>query len=323
MWNTFNIDVGFVFFIVHLEGDFMLCSYQEKHNVNYDMLCSSVKNNKVSHAYLIDENNNKDAFNLIIDFVKKIICENGYENLSVLEKDSICKRIDDGNYSELKIIEPDGMFIKKQQIITLQQEFSREAVEGRKRVYIIRDCDKMRPETANSMLKFLEEPENDIVAILMTNNYNNILPTIISRCQTIKLHNVLEENFILGDYDKIVFDFICNLSNDGIDAILNIQELWFDKIASKDRDVYLKLFDIMIDMYYDIVKLKIGIRSIKYNEYIEPFILIADKSSLEQLLNKINFLVEVKDAIKFNINLNLLMDSVVINIGGRYESCRS
>ena len=59
----------------------MLYSYQDKHNVNYDMLCSSVKNNKVSHAYLIDENNNKDAFNLIIDFVKKIICENGYENL--------------------------------------------------------------------------------------------------------------------------------------------------------------------------------------------------------------------------------------------------
>ena len=145
----------------------------------------------------------------------------------------------------------------------------------------------------------------------------------MSKPSTLSSNDSLCSNTKNNSANVSFFSLNDNLSNIGIDAILNIQELWFDKIASKDRDVYLKLFDIMIDMYYDIVKLKIGIRSIKYNEYIESFILIADKSSLEQLLNKINFLVEVKDAIKFNINLNLLMDSVVINIGGRYESCRS
>ena len=110
-------------------------------------------------------------------------------NLDDGSKEILCRKIDDDNYPEIKIVTPDGLLIKKQQILDLQLDFSRRAIEGSKRIYIIRDADKMRSETANSMLKFLEEPDNDVVAILMTNNFNNLLTTIISRCQVIRLTN--------------------------------------------------------------------------------------------------------------------------------------
>jgi DNA polymerase III gamma/tau subunit len=46
----------------------------------------------------------------------------------------------------------------------------------------------MNIQTANSILKFLEEPIDEIIAILVVDNINLMLPTIISRCQVIKLN---------------------------------------------------------------------------------------------------------------------------------------
>ena len=42
----------------------------------------------------------------------------------------------------------------------------------------------------------------------------------------------------------------------------------------------------------------------------------ANKNKIDGIIKKINILMEAKDSIKFNVNSNLLMDSVVINIGG-------
>ena len=174
------------------DGVGMLSDYRNEQELAYNLLVRDIENNCVTHAYLIDENNYVDSYKMVLSFVKAILCENKYIDNSKCLDCLLCKRIDDGNYPELKIIEPDGMYIKKQQIIDLQQEFSRSAVEGKKRVYIIRESEKMRIEAANSMLKFLEEPDDDIVAILMTNNINNVLSTIISRCKVVKLNNVFK-----------------------------------------------------------------------------------------------------------------------------------
>ena len=60
----------------------------------------------------------------------------------------------------------------------------------------------MRLEASNSMLKFLEEPEDGIIAILMTNNINNVLSTIISRCKVIKLNFVLNDECLDYELDE-------------------------------------------------------------------------------------------------------------------------
>ena len=157
----------------------MLSDFKDQQLLAYNLFVKDIDNKCVTHAYLIDENNYVDAYNMVLSFVKAILCENKYLDNINCSDCTLCKRIDDGNYPELKIIEPDGMYIKKQQIIDLQQVFSRSSVEGSKRIYIIKDCEKMRPEAANSMLKFLEEPESGIIAILMTNNINASVPYVI------------------------------------------------------------------------------------------------------------------------------------------------
>ena len=51
----------------------------------------------------------------------------------------------------------------------------------------------MTEQASNSLLKFLEEPEDDIIAILSCKNISAVLPTIISRCQQVKLIGSSEE----------------------------------------------------------------------------------------------------------------------------------
>lgn len=59
--------------------------------------------------------------------------------------------------------------------------------EGRKTVIILTNIEEMRDEAANAFLKLLEEPSEDLVFILTTENMEGLLPTIISRCQHIRL----------------------------------------------------------------------------------------------------------------------------------------
>ena len=137
----------------------MLNDYKDKQLLVYNLFMNDIEKKCVTHAYLIDENNCDDAYEMILAFVKKILCSKNH-NVDDYKECSLCKRIDSGNYPELKIVKPDGIYIKKNQILELQKEFSKSSVEGSKRIYIIRDCEKMRAEAANSMLKFLEEPED-------------------------------------------------------------------------------------------------------------------------------------------------------------------
>ena len=297
----------------------MLDDYKETQVNVYNIMVNELKNNNISHAYLVDENFNSEAFNIVLAFVKSILCKEKYTSYGKCNNCNLCEKIDNNNYPELNIIEPDGNIIKKQQILDLQKNFSRSAIEGKKRIYIIKDADRMKAETANSMLKFLEEPDNSIVAILMTNNYNNVLPTIVSRCQVIKL-NAGNSRIDNEEYETIALKFIESIENNWINALIDVKMLWFDKIPSKNRDAMLMVFDIMIDYYYDILKIKIGNNDIKYSNYYDSLKKISEMNKEKSILNKIKYLLEAKDSIKFNVNSNILVDSLIVNVGGKYES---
>lgn len=59
--------------------------------------------------------------------------------------------------------------------------------EGNRIVIILTQVETMRKETANAFLKLLEEPSDRLMFILTTESYENLLPTITSRCQHIPL----------------------------------------------------------------------------------------------------------------------------------------
>ena len=98
-------------------------------------------NGNLAHAYLISTNNIDKCIKTLLNVIKSIFCMHEYtENCN---KCSLCHLIDLGNLPSLKIIEPDGSFIKKDQIINLITSFSKSSQFTKENIYIIKNCEKM------------------------------------------------------------------------------------------------------------------------------------------------------------------------------------
>lgn len=318
----------------------MLDDFRDSQKVAYNLIVNSLNSNTISHAYLVNTNNNFNALNFILALVKAFLCPNHYTDKSMCDGCFLCNRIDGGNYPELRIIEPDGMWIKKNQILELQDDFNMLPVEGEKRIYVIKEADKMNQQTANSILKFLEEPNSDIVAILVTDNVSNMLETIVSRCQLINLNKNLVyndktienlasiscnsvsevKNFIVDERNlnflNLFLSFIKFYENNNFDVMLYPKKYW--NVISKDRDQLVVFFDLIINFYYDVLNF-ILINEINFfKDYSDVVIDISKNNSVDVLINKIFICISFKDKLKFNCNLNLFFDKFIIELGGVY-----
>lgn len=319
-----------------------MVDFSIEQKVAYNIIRYSIKNNKISHAYLVNTNNYSFSWEFVMEMVKSFLCVNHLKEGNCLECD-LCRRISEDNYPELKIIEADGMWIKKNQIIDLQSDFNKIALEGNKRVYVIKDAEKMNQTTSNSILKFLEEPSNEIIAILVTSNLNLLLPTIVSRCQLINLNNRTRNNnnsfenfayicvdsqlefesFVSDEKNKELFnniiDFIKFYENNDIDTLIYSKEIWHSKF--KDRIEIVKVLDLIINFYYDMLLYKLNGNIIFFNDYINLIELLSKKNSIDDIIRKINASIDSRDKIKYNVNLNLFFDKYIIMLGGNfYES---
>jgi len=309
----------------------MLDDYKLNQPVVYKTLINAVKKNKFSHAYLFETHGYSKSLDLVLSFVKYILCPNNYSNNTNCNGCSMCKNIDNNNYIELKIIKPDGLWIKKEQLTDLQQEFSKKAITGNKKIYIITEADKLNPAASNSILKFLEEPEENIIAILMVENKYQLLDTIISRCQIISLLNkpfnnlnttyekvrniINNENIDEEKLDKIV-NFINYYEKHKLDTILNTHKLWHQYFT--DKEIITDAFEIMSLYYMDAINMKCGYHLNIFDKYETNLKEIINKNNINDLLNKINIVLELKDLIKYNINTSLLMDKLILELE---ESC--
>lgn len=99
-----------------------------------------------------------------------------------------------------KISIPKANDIRISSIRQIKREIYMTGRTGKKKVFIISNCDMMNPQSANSILKILEEPPKDSILILTTSKINSLLPTIIGRCQKIKFNNLSGQQIL--DYIK-------------------------------------------------------------------------------------------------------------------------
>ena len=157
-----------------------------KDTVVIKSLTNTLKTNKLSHAYLVVGEDSLYSDEFILSFVKAIFClENKNNEFFSCEECKNCHSINHSNYIDFYRLTSESS-IKKEEIQMLKSDLSVKSFYGKK-IYWIKDIEKMTEQAANSLLKFLEEPEDDIIAILSCKNISAVLPTIISRCQQIKL----------------------------------------------------------------------------------------------------------------------------------------
>ncbi len=96
-----------------------------------------------------------------------------------------CVRIHKGEHPDVRIARPEGAGrqLKAESVRQIVSEAPSRPFEGRRRVSIFVDAERMNPTAANILLKTLEEPPPWANLMLVTSNAAALLPTILSRCQ--------------------------------------------------------------------------------------------------------------------------------------------
>ena len=293
----------------------MLDDYIDTQSTAYSILSNAINNNKISHAYLIETLGNNKGFDFALSFAKALLCPEGKTNNENCINFNQWKLIDDNNYIELEIVETEYLWLKKENIDKLQKDFNFKPVLGNRKIYIIKTADKIRESLANTLLKFIEEPEEGIIAILVTDNKSKILETIISRCQVISL-KAINSSFDL-DREKYSDELINNTiklinyyEQNKLETIVYSNSLFHSYM--KDRNDYLLAFNIILMYYNDILNYKLNGKFTNFENYIDDYELI-NKLSIENILKKINLVIDLKKKILNNVNLNLLIDKLIIS----------
>lgn len=203
------------------------------------LLQNAMRRKAISHAYLFSGPTGAGQLEMAVMFAKALFCTE--ESDDACGKCLECRKVDHGNHPDLTMISPDGASIKIDQIRELQRIFSYRSQKNHPKVYIIEHADKMTVQAANSLLKFLEEPQLPAVAILIAENGQALLPTIQSRVQKVPFRALdsamMEKVLIAEEYPAALVRCAVHLASglEGCRAILN--ENWFAEI----RNVMLQL----------------------------------------------------------------------------------
>ncbi|ALJ22672.1 DNA polymerase III subunit delta [Lactobacillus gallinarum] len=184
------------------QAEFLKRAYQQK---------------KLAHSYLFVDSDETRALNTAYWLACLFNCTGENKPDGTCQN---CKQILSGNHPDVLLVEPEGkQTLGIDQVRPLKEELTKSPVESSRRFFFINEAQKMTLSAANGLLNLLEEPIAPVVTILITNNSDQILPTVRSRTQIINFDNgekttgktalLLENGFSkseieeLGNLDKL------------------------------------------------------------------------------------------------------------------------
>ena len=274
--------------------------------------------NKLSHAYLIETNNIENCFNDLLVVIKQIFCQNEFSEKC--NKCNICNLIEQNYLPSLIVISPNGMNIKKEQILDLKKQFSTVPIYTKENIYVIKNAEKLNGASANTMLKFLEEPEPNIIGFFITDNANNVISTIRSRCEVIRAiykSNELDSKTLISneykDYYDVVVKYLEKIEVEKKDVIMYNKDVILCKF--KEREEIKTIFKIILIIYEELLNKIMGFE----NKFNFDNLNILCELDYKDILKRINLVIKFIDDIDSNVNIELLLDKFVIELGDYSE----
>lgn len=278
--------------------------------------------NKLSHLYLLVGPQGHHR-KLLLKQTIELILEKKFNDLDHAFAHSRCFHIT-----------ADNMIIKKEQVLALQEEFSKSSLESGYRVYIIEDVDQLNQASANSLLKFMEEPAGQYsIGLLFTNKPQAILETIISRAQMFQMdkqnqEDVFEALSMLDIDSKTIAYLMCYDSNVETARELNQDPNFLEVIAlfetyvmmllernkkqtnisishSLSEDArYLNMFiSLVIQFFLDIIKYPNHTNFIHFKENYE---LLKHVWTHEVMYDLIESLNDIRNQTRYFVSLDML-----------------
>jgi DNA polymerase-3 subunit delta' len=270
-------------------------------NQNLNQILEHFHENRLSHAFLIETNSQEQTLQELKQILKEINCEQEYK--IDCNYCNLCHMIESENLPSLVIIRPDGQTIRKEQVMDLKKKFATMPIYSKFNMYLIMNAEKLNLSSANTLLKFLEEPETGILGFFLTNNKENIIDTIKSRCQIITCFYDKREGIDDLTY-QLTIELMTEIHLSKDKAFLYNK----DKVGSLSKDKLQKIFCEMIEVYFYYYQQII--KKLEIEKYLEVSFL--KKKTPDYLMKQLNIVQRLEEELNFNVNLNMILDRLVI-----------
>lgn len=170
------------------------------HEWAVDLLQKNLANQRLRHAYLFCGPPGVGRRTLALKLAQSINCEQREQASEPCGRCLSCRQIEKMQHPDLTVVQAEqvGGNLKVQQIREMQHSLSLSPYAGRYRVALILRFEEANPNAANALLKTLEEPPKRVVLMLTATEPERLLPTIVSRCEIIRLRSLPLETVSTG-----------------------------------------------------------------------------------------------------------------------------
>lgn len=325
---------------------------EEKQPEVFELFERILANDSLKHAYLFEGAVGTGKLAMSRYIAKTQLCSNQTDHKPCLSCDD-CLRIDRGEHPDVIEVFPagKGQTIKVERVRELKDEFSKSGVEGKRKIIIVDHIETMTISAANSLLKFLEEPDGDVTIFLLTANKQNILPTIISRCQVIPfrkqaidlrikaleeagLHNhqahlvahltqdndegkALVEEADLADKAEKVWRWFSGIMKRDDKAFVHVQIALLPII--NDRDDGQLVLDLMMYLYRDVMQLyyQQDKAIIAFEAHRKELVNIREQLAVSQITEGITAILQAKRQLTSHVAIQGVLESLSLQLMGR------
>src|SRR5574337_1259374 len=262
-----------------------------------------------------------------------------------------CRNIASGQHPDVQMIEPDGTTVKIEQIRTLEADAALVPYEGRWKIFILNNAERMTEAAANALLKTLEEPAKDTVFILLTSAVAALLPTIVSRCQVVTFsplpHGQIEALLIGHGMGSSQARLMASLSRGSIERALSpevaslpaTRDLLLEGLGrglqggpaalvelaetlSKDREKLQQQLELLSTWFRDLMVAKASGRRdwLVNDDRGEAVVRQADGLPMDAILDGLRAVHTAMDNMTRNANPRLSMEDLLLRLRDRLSS---
>lgn len=293
-----------------------------------------ISTNMLSHAYLIDSASSKIRQQMAIWLAQSQFCD----NLKDGAPDQTCQKCQTialGDNPDVLEVKTDKQSIGVDDIKFFKKEASMAATQGKRRILIIDEAEKMTNAASNNLLKTIEEPEGNLMIIFLADSAKQLLPTIQSRVQIFHLSNKSNEDEInslvklgfkkeqaqralkvtdikylediSGDkYQSLVVaitNWLKEVNKQKINCFIDVQTDIMPLIENKDQQHL--LFDMLNQFFSDIL-------SIRYNfeKSTLTSVDILSNKSIKKIINMSDDLFTAEQMWKSNVSFQAILEDL-------------
>ncbi len=271
---------------------------QNKAEMMYNQVVSSVKQGNFPHGVLVECQNTSEGEDFAHFIANTLVCTGENKPCSVC---SDCIKAQGKGHPDIFVT--DGMKGKSKSFtVDAVREIRDDAFvvpnESDKKIYILKNAHNMNEQAQNAILKILEEPPSYVYFIIVTTSRSTMLETVLSRVQTYSLLSAEEE--ITEKEADTVKNFV--------EALLNVNELALMEqtaVFQKSNQFAKRILELLSEIFRDALVRKSGYtREVRFESEVNK---LQKNLTAKALMQSVEVCDELIDSINRNCNNNLLV----------------